>query len=469
MVATRSGGLAQPISRRAVFAAGAAGVAAIPAVAAAARRTEPPGAPLPDLSFLRDTPLLNADRLRFFMKNAGIDALLVTRPANVFYLSNHWPQLDRMGFDDSAIAVFSADPAAPLALVMHAFLYYYTHTPESAFRDRLVYPYTQPLDPTATTPADGSEPPAAPARTMKVLDEALVTSRDRHRASMFALTKPVSVDASWALKKAVAALGLAGKRLGIDAPVLEAALKLRGFEGSIVAGENMLRSARLAKSPAEIRLMRIAAQNNVDAATAAASRARALGTTRALRAEFYAEAARRGNDGHFMVISGTSTEVLDEPLSDGTSVSIDCVSTCRFYHGDFGRTIFIGEPRTAVQRAARAVANAWQDIRVQLRPGMKFADIPRIGRESLKKQGADINVSFSPHAVGLFHTDHPQPSLVAPRAADQLALEENMILSVDCPVFLAGAGGTVHLEDLMLIGRTGAEPIHTVPPPVVIV
>jgi Xaa-Pro aminopeptidase len=461
--------LAQPVSRRAVFAAGAAGLAAGQATAAAAPKAQESAPRLPDLGFLRDTPLLNADRLRFVMKNAGVDALAVTRQANVFYLSNHWPQLDRMGFDDSAIAIFSADPAAPLALVMHAFLYYYTHSPESAFRDRLVYPYTQALDPAAIASTDGSEPAAAPARTMKVLDQSLVTPRDRHRASMFALTKPVSVDASWALKKAITALGLAGKRIGIDAPVLEGALKLRGFEGPIVAGENILRQARLAKSPSEIRLMRIAAQNNVDAALATATRARALGTTRALRADFYAEAARRGNHGHFMVISGTSTEVLDEPLNDGTSVSIDCVSTCRFYHGDFGRTIFIGEPRLAVQRAARAVATAWQDIRVQLRPGMKFSDIPRIGRESLKKQGADINVSFSPHAVGLFHTDHPQPSLVAARAADQLALEENMILSVDCPVFLSGAGGTVHLEDLMLIGRTGAEPIHTVPPPVVIV
>lgn len=412
---------------------------------------------------------MNADRLRFFMREGGIDALVVTRPANVFYLSNHWPQLDRMGFDDSAVAIFSADPAAPLALVMHAFLYYYTHSPESAFTDRLVYTYTQPIDPGGMIPADGSEPAAAPARTMKVLDEALVTPRDRHRERMFALAKPPSVDASWALRKVLAALGLAAKRIGIDAPALEGALKLRGFEGPVVAGENILRRARLTKSPAEIRLMRIAAQNNVDAAMAAAARARETGTTRALRADFYAEAARRGNDGHFMVISGTSTEVLDEPLRDGTSVSIDCVSTCRFYHGDFGRTIFVGEPRPAVRRAAAAVATAWDEVRVQLRPGMKFADIPRIGRESLKKQGVDINVSFSPHAVGLFHTDHPQPSLVAPRTIDQLVLEENMILSVDCPVFLSGAGGTVHLEDLMLIGRAGAEPIHTVPPPVVIV
>ena len=215
--------------------------------------------------------------------------------------------------------------------------------------------------------------------------------------------------------------------------------------------------------------MRLAAQANVDAAMLAASRARALGTTRRLRAEFYAEAARRGNMGHFMVISGASTETLDQPMVDGTSVSIDCVSTCRFYHGDFGRTIFVGEPPATITRAAKAVANAWGEIREQLKPGMRFADVSRIGRESLTRQGADLTVSFTPHSVGLFHTDHPQPSLINPRTPDAFVLEENMVLSVDCPVFMAGLGGTIHLEDLTLIRSSGCEPIHTVPPPIIVV
>jgi Xaa-Pro aminopeptidase len=216
--------------------------------------------------------------------------------------------------------------------------------------------------------------------------------------------------------------------------------------------------------------MRIAAQANVEAAMAAAGRARALGSSRGLRAEFFAEAARRGNSGHFMVISGASTETLDQPFVDGGSVSIDCVSTCRFYHGDFGRTIFFGEPRAPIRRAADAIAIAWQEVREQLRPGMRFADVPRIGRESLRRQGAsDLSVSFTPHSVGLFHTDHPQPSLVEPRKPEALMLEENMVLSVDCPVFVAGLGGTAHLEDLMLIRNGRAEPLHAVPPPVIVV
>jgi Creatinase/Prolidase N-terminal domain len=44
---------------------------------------------LPDLSFLQDTPLCDAERLRGFMKAEGLDAIIVSHPANVFYLTNH--------------------------------------------------------------------------------------------------------------------------------------------------------------------------------------------------------------------------------------------------------------------------------------------------------------------------------------------------------------------------------------------
>jgi len=451
--------------RDALLGATALGGAALSADLGAAARVEPSP---PDLAFLKNQPLVNADRLRFFMREAGLDAVVVARPANVFYLSNHWPQLDRMGWTGAAIAVYPADPKRPIALVMHAFLYYYTHSPESLFTDRLVFPYTQPgaLPPGAR--AD-QEPPAAPGRSMRVQDESRMSDRDRQRAAALATARPTSADASWALAKALRELGLQHSVVGIDDPELEVTLRTRGFSAAIRPGENVLRRTRMAKSEVEIRLMRLAAQNNMTAAMAAASQARELGSTRLLRSKFFSEAALRGNLGVFMVVNGTSTEVLDEPIREGMALSIDCVSTCRFYHGDFARTIFVGEPAAPVQRAAKAIATAWGDIRSQLRAGLRFADIPRLGRESLKKQGVDLNVSFTPHSVGLFHTDHPQPSLLMPRTPEELVLEENMILSVDCPVMESGLGGTLHLEDLMLIRKDGAEAIHDVATSVVVV
>jgi Xaa-Pro aminopeptidase len=458
------------INRRDVVAAGitlpVAGVAAVAGQISAASPGTARPAPA-DLSFLRSEPLLDAARLRTLMRREGLDAIVTAQPANTLYLTGHWPQLDRMGWRSAGLGIFCADPAKPLGVVMHAFLYYYTHSPErDAFGDRIVFPYTQPAA-SAEPTAEDEEPPPAPVRTMRVRDPALLSARNRHRAHALELARPVSADASWALAKAMREFGLERARIGIDDPELETALRRRGFGGQTIAAENTLRRARLAKSPAEIRLMRIAAAANVEAALAAARAVREAGTTRGLRARFFAEAASRGNLGVFMVVNGTSSDVVDEPIVEGMAFSIDCVSHCRFYHGDFARTVFVGEPSASARQATRAIATAWADIRSQLRPGLRFADIPRIGRESIRKQGLDLNVSFTPHSVGLFHTDHPQPSLLSARGPDDLVLEENMVLSVDCPVLESGLGGTMHLEDLTLIRADGGEPLHDVPPPVI--
>lgn len=443
------------------------GAAAAVATGAQSAQANAPLITPPDLSFLRSNHLADFDRLRFYMRERGLDGLIVTNPANVFYLSNHWPQLDRMGFDDTTLVVVSADPARPPVLIMHAFLYYYTHSPETEFFDRPVFTYTQPSDPPSQ---EGSEPPAQDNRTMRVDDEGLVTDRERHRRRMASLTNSNSAGPDFALMKTLRFLGLENARLGFDEYVLQSVLMRHHFRGELELAENVIRKARLAKSDTEIRMMRIAAQSNVDAAMATAMQARELGTSRSLRNAFYGEAGKRGNIGKFMIVQGSSAEVLDEELKEGTSVSIDCVSSCKHYHGDFGRTIFIGEPSSRIQNAGAAIMTAWGEIKQQLRPGMLFSDIRRIGRDTLKKlDAADLSVSFTPHSVGLFHTDHPQPSLLEPREPDSLALEKNMILSVDCPLFVAGMGGTFHFENLMLITDSGAEAIHSDPSPIVIV
>lgn len=442
--------------------AGTLAAASVPTAHSASPARKPK---VPDLSFLRHEPLMNEDRARYFMEQAGIDGFVMTRPTNVFYMTNHWPQLDRMGFSDSALVVFARDPKRPLAVIMHAFLYYYTHSPETEFYDRLILPYTAPAEPGA----NDAEPPALPARTRTERGITPITARNQRRKDMLAKAEPPSADMSWALAKALRELGLEGRRIGIDNPRIEEVAARRGIGATFVEGESLLRRIRMAKTPAEIKLMRMGAQHNVEAAMTAAGMARELGSASALRARFFSEAELRGNKGVFMVVNGTSSEVVDEPLVDGMAFSIDCVSHCRHYHGDFARTIFVGEPHKNMLRVTEGIANAWHDIREQLRPGMRFADIPPLGKASLKKQGLELNVSFNPHSVGLFHTDHPQPSLFDGRSVEGLVLEENMILSVDCPPIDSGIGGTAHLEDLMLIKKDGAEPIHDVPAGVIVV
>lgn len=460
------------MNRREALQAGLLGAGSL-AVPLATNAGSAPARP-PDLSFLRNSPLLHAERARHFMEREGVDALVVAQPANVFYVTNHWPQLDRMGYTHSMFGVFCRDPGRPIALIAHAFGYYYSHSDESDFPNRLVFTYTQPDTAAADAgpageQADADDPAAAAPTTLRIVDEGAVTPRERRRREMLAKTRGNSATAAGALSKALRELKLEKAALGTDDLEIEPMLRARGIAARFVPIDDTLRRIRLAKSPTELQLMRLAARQNVEAALAAASTAREAGSTRVLRARFFAEAAQRGNTGLFMVIDGSSSEVMDWPLREGMAFSIDCVSTCRHYHGDFARTIFVGEPRASMQRATKAIANAWDDVRGRLRAGVKYSEIRAAGRESLKKQGVDLTVSFRPHSVGLFHSDQPGGDLSQGRLSPDLVLEENMILSVDCPVLDHGLGGTAHLEDLMLIRADGAEPLHGIGDRVIVV
>ncbi len=196
------------------LAAAAPGTGAVPRPAAGA----PAASPIrpPDLSFLREAPPVNLPRARERMARAGVDALCVTHPHNVFYLTGHWPQLDRMGVPQTAIAVLPRDPARPPSLVMHAFLWYYTHSDERPAGERLVFTYTAPaaadhaaegLERAAAQAAapgradldgQGGEPMAIAPRPSRILEESLVTPRERGRRAALAAARGNAADAGWA-------------------------------------------------------------------------------------------------------------------------------------------------------------------------------------------------------------------------------------------------------------------------------
>ena len=204
--------------------------------------------------------------------------------------------------------------------------------------------------------------------------------------------------------------------------------------------------------------MKAASNANVAAARKTAANMRQLGTIKNVRNAFNAETSRLGNTPGFMAVNAAVDEAYDAEFVEGTSVLIDCVSSLRGYHGDYGRTIFIGEPRKEMADKVRVTGLAWNELRNQLKPGMRFSEIRSQGAAILRKMGYPLNVPFGPHCVGLAHTE--QPLLDRKGAPIDTILEAGMIISVDCPLMEASPLGTAHLEDLTLITSDGHAPIH---------
>jgi len=351
-----------------------------------------------------------------------------------------------MGQRDSSIAIVPKNPHEPIAFITYQFVYYYTqsdHAPASHIEPYLI---TGPQ-------ADHAAPPA----TFPNRPGTAITPREQHRRDLIADIPDFYTSAQDAVTKALTAHNLQHSRLGYDSLTAATLLTKAAPLATGQDARDVLKNARLIKTPHEIALMRTASAANVKAALLTAQKMRELGSIKSVRREFFQQVSALGNTPVFMAVDGIINENHDEALQDGTSVLIDCVSHHGHYHGDYGRTIFIGDPPPRIRAAVTAISTAIQDLNQHLRPGLKFSQIPALGQSLLAKHG-DYKVPFGPHAVGLAHTDQPSTNLQGQPL--DITLEPGMILSIDCPLMEADIGGTVHMEDLILITPTGAEPIH---------
>jgi Xaa-Pro aminopeptidase len=402
-----------------------------------------------DVSQLAKQSLVNRERASAMMAREGLQAVVCTRAANVYYLTSQWPLTDRQQGASTAIAVIPRDVKAPVAFIVSQFSYYYVLADDDLPPGVQAYLVTRPdrVDPHTSGMA------AALPNMFRIGDEAGLTAREKTRRARTQSKAPFFASLTDALAKALKDLAITDT-VGVDEDAARMAVAAAQPDLPVRPADDVLRWTRLMKTPTEVELMRLASQANIEAALIAAKAARQAGSIQALRARFFAEAAARGNTGVFMVIDGVSSDAYDAPFVEGQSLLIDCVSMRRGYHGDYGRTVFLGEPRKAIRQATTAMGTAWDEVRAMMRPGVRFSQVREAGQAALRKMGRDYWIAFQAHSVGLFHTDQPRA------AGLDLVLEEGMILSVDCPLMEMGWGGTAHLEDLVRITASGAEPIH---------
>lgn len=449
------------MERRTFLEAGSLGLAALlPGDASAVAGANNGSLAMPDPEWnalaaaMRDEPLLNYPRARQVMAQRDLDGLVLIRAQNVYQAANFWPLTDRMGHAPSSALVLPRDPKRRPVLVMPQFTYYYIYSDGGArsFVDHLLYA------------------PEGALRVFNQVDPQAISAKERRRlADLEPHADRIQKSFMDALRLAIRAAGLEAGRLGVDEDLAARMIAAMGLSATTQPAQEDAAFIRMVKSPLEIRMMREASRRNLDAAHAAIKPLRDGATIREFRNRYFTEAAQRGMTGVFMVIDKSSVPTFDAPLRDGQSMLIDCVSHFQQYHGDYGRTVVIGEPSRGMRRATDAMSFAWTAIREQLKPGLTDVDVRRIGVEALKKGGYSTTIGFTPHSVGLQHSDGPRRTDTIVPAPMGMTLEPGMIISVDCPLFDEGIGGSGHLEDLTLVTADGSECIHADSPHVLVV
>jgi Xaa-Pro aminopeptidase len=128
------------------------------------------------------------------------------------------------------------------------------------------------------------------------------------------------------------------------------------------------------------------------------------------------------------------------------------------YHAAIGRPVLVGDPGPEIRRALEAACRGQEVCFRGLRPGKLGRDVEALGRQVVAEAGLGRYFLYSGlHSIGVIEFE---PPILGPSSTT--VLEENMIISVDIPLFNTPWGG-LRVEDGYLITADGAERLNQTP------
>jgi Xaa-Pro aminopeptidase len=266
------------------------------------------------------------------------------------------------------------------------------------------------------------------------------------------------------LQAVVKRVGLAGRGL-IGADVL-AALQAALPAAEWVDVENALCGLRAQKSPAEMAVIRYAYQIAMAGFEAGVEAIQSGVTERAVAAEIEAAMRRAGAEGtgiDTIVASGPHTRPIlarstFRRIAENDLVLLTIAPRYEGYHAAIGRVILVGDPGPEIRRAREVAVQAQRACFQALRPGREGRQVEAVGRQIVAAAGLGQYFLYSGvHSVGVIEFE---PPIFGPSSA--AILEQDMVISVDIPMFNAPWGG-LRIEDGYRITTEGAEPLHHTP------
>ena len=407
--------------------------------------------------------LLNQARATEEMERAGVDLLLCADPVNIYYLTNQQSITSKIGIDSLIFAALSASNLKKPIYIGNQIGYYFDAPPTSVSDNIDLRFYAAPADfeqfLQIKNPRDMVAAPATQGFTLKQHTEHPESySETTRRKQVEAAASELSASIDAAILEVLFEAELTNKTIAIDNDSLRRVIELSGLNVRIVDGERLLRRIRIQKSSTEIEFMRYIAKANSLAGAAAAQSVREGATFRDIRQEFSKQCGLQMCNAKYLMLDTHTPTLADGEIKNGRSFLIDCVSEFQGYHGDFGRTVCIGEPNRKMQSVIDTLSNVWDRILPELQPGLTYSNLYALSAKLFAESTVDAGFAINPHSVGLHHSDDPGiTDFTTPFIKEDTALIEGMILSVDMPVLDLGQGGTAHLEDLVLIGKDGPE------------
>lgn len=400
--------------------------------------------------------LLNHERALNLMQEHSIDAIIGTTSENVTYLSGHQGWVQRAYRSRQNFALLSVDPQVNVDLVLNGGDLTYFAARGGDVARAIGYGGTAGL----LSTEDGDYEPS--------------TEEERSFLNLYE-TSGRFPNAVAALIRLIRDRGLQRTRIAFDEegcdPSILRALRTEFPSAEFVPATNLLLMIRLVKTPAEIELLRRAAEMNRDAFEAMFEAMRPGITESELAEVWRAEVARPGARWHWLHLgTGTRSAWVFPPterkLEVGDLFLCDGGITYQGYNADTGTSGSIGEPTPQSLQEFRAIEAGIQAALGVIREGVTGGMIFHTMVDTIRSAGlSGYNAVFAGHTIGLEPREFPFTLAAETQYNDaflppssELPLPANSVINVESPIGRLGWGG-YHIEYTVVVTPGGYEEI----------
>ena len=244
----------------------------------------------------------------------------------------------------------------------------------------------------------------------------------------------------------------------------------RGLEITLRSTERIVEQARLIKDASEIATLRDAAARLGQVVPVVLAAVRAGATERSIAAVIEAALREAGYERtafDTIVASGPHSAMPHyragtRRLAAGDLLVLDFGGVLDGYCCDLTRTVAIGPPSREAQRVYEAVHDAHAAAVAAVKPGVDASAVDAAARNLLRDRGlGDAFGHGTGHGLGL--DVHEEPRIGKPRPdVPPVTLAPGMVFTIEPGAYLPGFGG-VRIEDDVLVTDTGCDLLTTLP------
>ncbi len=272
-------------------------------------------------------------------------------------------------------------------------------------------------------------------------------------------------------RKAAQALGLDGKRIGVETRQMRLMeyryLKAGAPEADFPDASDVLTGLRLRKDADEVNAMRRAVRIAQDALEAVIPQMKIGMTERELSGELVTQLFKHGSDSEIPfapIVSGGPNAAnphaspTDRKLQAGDLLVVDWGAAYGGYISDLTRTFAVGKVDAEFETIHKVVQEANAAGRAAGGPGVPCAAVDRAARQVIEAAGYGKYFTHRVgHGVGM--EGHEEPYM---RGDNMQLLEPGMAYTVEPGIYLPGRNG-VRIEDNVVVTESGVEVLSDMP------